>query len=79
MLNKLETEFYESKAQPKNVSFKKLERLRISIGCRLKEWGLGKLEKYTIKNTLCLVADSHKLLECKINELFEKTEELICQ
>ncbi|PWA92782.1 NB-ARC domains-containing protein [Artemisia annua] len=72
----LEMEFYKSKAQPKNVSFKKLERFRISIGCTLEHNAFCKLERYIVKNTLCLLADSHKLLECKISELFEKTEEL---
>ncbi|GJX04540.1 probable disease resistance protein isoform X1 [Tanacetum coccineum] len=71
----LEMEFFENKPQPKHVSLKKLKRFRISIGCRLEDH----IERYIVKNTLRLVADSHKLLEFKISELFEKTEELFLQ
>ncbi|XP_071700584.1 probable disease resistance protein At4g27220 [Rutidosis leptorrhynchoides] len=64
----LEVEFFENILQPKNVSFKKLERFRISMGVEL--------GAYTSENTLKLVASKEEILECKINELFEKTEEL---
>ncbi|PWA96450.1 NB-ARC domains-containing protein [Artemisia annua] len=72
----LEMEFFENKPQPKQVSLQKLERFRISIGCRLKDYTLDNLEMYIIKNRLRLVGDCKELVECKINELFEKTEEL---
>ncbi|KAI7744911.1 hypothetical protein M8C21_016651, partial [Ambrosia artemisiifolia] len=71
----LELEFFENKAQPKKVSFEKLERFRISIGCRLVE--LEDDKKYSFKNTIKCVGDCNELLE--INELFEKTEELDLQ
>ncbi|GKB92922.1 probable disease resistance protein isoform X1 [Tanacetum coccineum] len=73
----LEMEFFENKPQPKHVSLKKLKRFKISIGCRLEDHMLEK--RYIFKNTLSLVADSHKLLECQISELFEKTEDLYLQ
>ncbi|KAI7744909.1 hypothetical protein M8C21_016649 [Ambrosia artemisiifolia] len=73
----LELEFFKNKAQPKRVSFEKLERFRISIGCRLEE--LADDKKYSFKNTIKFVGDCNELLECKIRELFEKTEELHLQ
>ncbi|KAJ0693098.1 putative P-loop containing nucleoside triphosphate hydrolase, leucine-rich repeat domain superfamily [Helianthus annuus] len=70
----LELEFFENKAQPKNISFGNLERFRISIGCTLKE--LKDAEKCSFENTIRFSGDCHELMECKINALFEKTEEL---
>ncbi|XP_071697243.1 uncharacterized protein [Rutidosis leptorrhynchoides] len=67
-LNALEVEFFESILQPKNVSFKKLERFRISMGAQLGDC--------TSDNTLKLVTSKEEIMECKIDELFEKTEEL---
>ncbi|XP_071700591.1 probable disease resistance protein At1g51480 [Rutidosis leptorrhynchoides] len=64
----LEVEFFKNILQPKNVSFKKLERFRISMGVQLGE--------FTSENTLKLYASCKEIQECKINELFEKTEEL---
>ncbi|KAD7477339.1 hypothetical protein E3N88_00475 [Mikania micrantha] len=72
-LNALEVEFFENILQPKNVSFKNLQRFRISMGCFL---DLFWSDKYSFKNTLKLVTNSHDLLECEINELFSHTEEL---
>ncbi|KAI7744908.1 hypothetical protein M8C21_016648, partial [Ambrosia artemisiifolia] len=71
----LELEFFENKAQPKRVSFEKLERFRISIGCKLVE--LKGDKNYSFKNTIKFVGDCNELLE--ISELFEKTEELDLQ
>ncbi|KAJ0844604.1 putative P-loop containing nucleoside triphosphate hydrolase, leucine-rich repeat domain superfamily [Helianthus annuus] len=70
----LELEFFDGGPQPRNMSFKNLERFRISIGCKLVE--LKDAEKYSFKNTIVLSGDCHELIECKINVLFEKTEEL---
>ncbi|XP_076941335.1 disease resistance protein At4g27190-like [Bidens hawaiensis] len=67
----LDLEFFDNKLQPKKVSFKKLERFRISIGCELKVY-----ETYSFKNTLNLVAHCNELKECNVRDLFEKTEEL---
>ncbi|XP_071700577.1 disease resistance protein At4g27190-like [Rutidosis leptorrhynchoides] len=64
----LEVEFFENILRPKNVSFRKLKRFRISIGVQL--------GGFTSKNTLKLVASKEEILDCKIDELFEKTEEL---
>ncbi|KAD7477387.1 hypothetical protein E3N88_00523 [Mikania micrantha] len=70
-LNALEIEFFKNILQPKNVSFKNLQRFRISMGDFLNEDN-----EYSFKNTLKLVTNSNDLLECKINELFSQTEEL---
>ncbi|PWA38641.1 NB-ARC domains-containing protein [Artemisia annua] len=70
----LEMEFCESKVQPKNLSFKQLERFRISMGCKLSH---NKCRSF--RNELYLKADCKELLECKINVLFEKTDELLLQ
>ncbi|XP_071698523.1 disease resistance protein At4g27190-like [Rutidosis leptorrhynchoides] len=64
----LELEFFRNILQPKNVSFKKLERFRISMGAQIK--------KFTFEKALKLVVSCEEILECKINELFERTEEL---
>ncbi|KAI7747555.1 hypothetical protein M8C21_012067, partial [Ambrosia artemisiifolia] len=72
-LNALELEFFENILQPKNVSFEKLQRFRMSMGCFLT---VPDGEKYFFKNTLELVTNCNELLECKINVLFSKTEEL---
>ncbi|KAK1423940.1 hypothetical protein QVD17_19251 [Tagetes erecta] len=70
----LELEFFESKDKLKNMSIKKLKRFRISIGCALKD------DKTNLfRNTIQFVGDCNELLECKINELFNKTEELHLQ
>ncbi|XP_076890580.1 putative disease resistance protein At1g63350 [Bidens hawaiensis] len=75
-LRALEVEFFENKAQPKYVSFKKLERFGISVGCFLpQKWGSDR-DLNSFKNTLKLVTSYSELLECKINELFRKTEVL---
>ncbi|KAJ0693047.1 putative AAA+ ATPase domain, P-loop containing nucleoside triphosphate hydrolase [Helianthus annuus] len=70
----LEVEFIVNKPNLKNVSFKKLERFRLSIGCELKN-----NEKYSFRNTLNLVAECNALKECNIRDLFERTEELRLQ
>ncbi|KAI7747563.1 hypothetical protein M8C21_012075, partial [Ambrosia artemisiifolia] len=72
-LNALEFEFFKNVLQPKNVSLEKLQRFRISMGCFLRvPYG----EEYISKNTLKLETNCNELLECKINVLFSKTEEL---
>ncbi|KAD7477465.1 hypothetical protein E3N88_00601 [Mikania micrantha] len=70
-LHALEVEFFENILLPKNVFFKNLERFRISMGCFLDH----NAENF-FKNTLKLVTNSYDLVECKINELFSRTEEL---
>ncbi|KAJ0761548.1 putative P-loop containing nucleoside triphosphate hydrolase, leucine-rich repeat domain superfamily [Helianthus annuus] len=73
----LELEFFKSNTQPKNLSFEKLERFRISIGCQLVIWKDD--EKYSFRNTIKLVGECNELIESKISDLFEKTEELHLQ
>ncbi|KAK1422913.1 hypothetical protein QVD17_18202 [Tagetes erecta] len=69
----LELEFFESKDKLKNMSIKKLKRFRISIGCQIE---LEHDEVYTFRNTIRFVGDRSELLECKISDLFDKTETL---
>ncbi|KAL8201991.1 hypothetical protein R6Q57_011138 [Mikania cordata] len=76
-LNALEIEFFENFLQPKNVSFKNLQRFRIFVGCFLNDNRyVFSSEEHYFMNTLKLVTNFDNLIECKINELFSKTEEL---
>ncbi|KAI3745583.1 hypothetical protein L6452_07983 [Arctium lappa] len=70
----LEIEFFDSNALPKNMSFKKLERFKISLGCYLKENDVQ--NRHSFENTLMLVTDKCELLDSRMNELFDKTEVL---
>ncbi|KAI7749419.1 hypothetical protein M8C21_002695, partial [Ambrosia artemisiifolia] len=72
----LELEFFNNKAQPVNVSFENLERFKISMGRSLeKRWRSDRSDGYySFKNTLILKTSCSELRECKINELFRKTE-----
>ncbi|XP_071697123.1 disease resistance protein At4g27190-like [Rutidosis leptorrhynchoides] len=54
-LTALEVEFFKSILEPKNVSFKKLERFRISMGAQL--------GAFTSENTLKLVASKEEILK----------------
>ncbi|KAD7477454.1 hypothetical protein E3N88_00590 [Mikania micrantha] len=76
-LNALEVEFIENIVLPKNASFKNLQRFRISMGCFLNPSRYPSSgDKHSFNNTLQLVTNSKDLIECKINELFSRTEEL---
>ncbi|KAI3746197.1 hypothetical protein L6452_08621 [Arctium lappa] len=50
----LEIEFFDKNALPKNMSFKKLERFKISLGCYLDDDGPN---RHSYKNTLMLVTN----------------------
>ncbi|XP_076921648.1 disease resistance protein At4g27190-like [Bidens hawaiensis] len=71
----LEFEFFENILQPKNMSFEKLQRFRISIGCSLNVETKYE-DKYSFKNTLDLTTNRSDILDCKINVLFSKTGKL---
>ncbi|KAD7477399.1 hypothetical protein E3N88_00535 [Mikania micrantha] len=74
-LNALEVEFIENIVLPKNASFKNLQRFRISMGCFLNPSRYPSSgDKHSFNNTLQLVTNSNDLIECKINELFSRTE-----
>ncbi|CAI9270991.1 unnamed protein product [Lactuca saligna] len=73
-LSALEVEFFDNNGMPKNMLFKKLERFRISVGRSLED-NTGK-NMHSFENTLMLVTNKDKLLESRMNELFEKTEVL---
>ncbi|XP_076937363.1 disease resistance protein At4g27190-like [Bidens hawaiensis] len=72
----LEFEFFENILQPKNMSFEKLQRFRISIGCSLNVETKSNEDRYYFKNTLDLTTNRSDILDCKINVLFSKTEKL---
>ncbi|PWA67794.1 NB-ARC domains-containing protein [Artemisia annua] len=80
-LSALEIEFFENKAQLKNMSFKKLERFRISVG------SVGEMEyskensksMHSFENTLNLITTKDELMESRLNELFPKTEVLFLE
>ncbi|CAI9271038.1 unnamed protein product [Lactuca saligna] len=73
-LSALEFEFFRNNAQPKNMSFEKLERFKISVGRSLD----GELSRSsrTYENTLQLVTNKGEVLDSRMNELFEKTDVL---
>ncbi|KAI3745635.1 hypothetical protein L6452_08036 [Arctium lappa] len=73
----LEIEFFDNNALPKNMSFKKLERFKISLGCFLKDDDGPNRHSY--ENTLMLVIDKCELLDSRMNQLLEKTEVLHLQ
>jgi hypothetical protein len=60
-LSALEIEFFENKAQPKNMSFKKLERFRISVGSA----GQNRYGKsiHSFENTLNLITTKDELMK----------------
>ncbi|KAL8228881.1 hypothetical protein R6Q57_013781 [Mikania cordata] len=73
----LEVELFGNKVKPKNMSFKNLERFKISIGCKLEELTDG--QSNTLTNTIQLVGDCNELSECNISEIFNKTDGLYLQ
>ncbi|KAJ0658371.1 putative leucine-rich repeat domain superfamily [Helianthus annuus] len=74
----LEVEYVEKNTWPKNFSFKKLDKFKISIGCLLEEEEYD--EKCCFEKTLKLVTECSSQLEaCKINEMLRKTEHLHLQ
>ncbi|KAK9049429.1 hypothetical protein SSX86_031602, partial [Deinandra increscens subsp. villosa] len=73
----LEAEFVEKKTRLESVSFSRLEKFKISIGCLLDE----EEEEDPFTNTLKIVTSNSKneILDCQINELFKETEKLHLQ
>ncbi|CAI9270375.1 unnamed protein product [Lactuca saligna] len=70
----LELEFFRNNVHPKNMSFEKLQRFRISVGCYL--YGDSIKSRHSYENTLKLVINKGELLESQMNKLFKKTEVL---
>ncbi|XP_023766924.1 uncharacterized protein LOC111915504 [Lactuca sativa] len=73
-LSALEFEFFKNKAQVKNMSFENLERFKISVGRSLD--GYITKSRHSYENTLQLVTNKGEISDCKLNELFVKTEVL---
>ncbi|GJY65752.1 NB-ARC domains-containing protein [Tanacetum coccineum] len=74
-LSALEIEFFENKAQPKNMSFKKLERFWISIGsaAEIEYSEENNKSMHSFENTLNLITTKDELMESRLNELFPKS------
>ncbi|KAL7612394.1 hypothetical protein Lser_V15G04877 [Lactuca serriola] len=70
----LEFEFFNNKAEVKNMSFENLERFQISMGCSLD--GDISESSHSYENTLQLVTNKGEILDSKLNKLFVKTEVL---
>ncbi|XP_023732122.1 uncharacterized protein LOC111879926 [Lactuca sativa] len=71
-LSTLEVEFFNNKAQVKNMSFENLERFKISVGGFL-DRDIGK-SSLSYENTLHLVSNKGEVINSKLNQLFVKTE-----
>ncbi|KAI3746051.1 hypothetical protein L6452_08470 [Arctium lappa] len=79
----------EFNSLPKNISFKKLERFKISLGCYLDKFNdqssylfenkLRYQGGYMFENALRLVTNKHELLDSRMSRLFDKTEVLYLQ
>ncbi|XP_024961260.1 probable disease resistance protein At4g27220 [Cynara cardunculus var. scolymus] len=76
-LDAIEIEFFGDNALPKNMSFGKLERFKISLGCSLKYH--PRQNKHSFENTLWLVTKKCELLDSRVNDLFGKTKVLHLQ
>ncbi|KAI3746191.1 hypothetical protein L6452_08615 [Arctium lappa] len=75
----LEIEFFDNNALQRNMSFNKLERFKISLGCYLDDDDDDGQNRHSYENTLMLVTDKCELLDSRMNELLEKTEVLHLQ
>ncbi|XP_042757392.1 uncharacterized protein LOC111909982 [Lactuca sativa] len=75
-LSALEFQFFENNAQPNNMSFGKLKRFKISMGCTLYGGSDYFKKTYPVQNTLKLVTNKGELLDSRMNELFVETEML---
>ncbi|CAI9266132.1 unnamed protein product [Lactuca saligna] len=73
-LSALEFEFFNNKAEVKNMSFENLERFKISVGCSLD--GDISESRHSYENTLQLLTKKGDVFESQLNELFVKTEVL---
>ncbi|KAJ9542287.1 hypothetical protein OSB04_028793 [Centaurea solstitialis] len=76
-LDAIEIEFFGNNAMPKEMSFEKLERFKISLGCSL--YNDYSLNRQSFENTLMLVTNKCELLDSKVNDLFGKTKVLHLQ
>nr|XP_043633055.1 uncharacterized protein LOC122604230 [Erigeron canadensis] len=78
-LTALEVEFFTNNIRLNNLSFKKLERFRISIGCQLDGIDAYDNDVHSFENTLRLVGSCKDVRESEISKLFKKTEKLHLQ
>ncbi|PWA73922.1 NB-ARC domains-containing protein [Artemisia annua] len=81
-LSALEFEFISVNAHMKNMSFKKLKRFKLSVGCYFTEvdwWHRSQRGTRSYQNCLKLITNREELLNSKINELFKITNALYLQ
>ncbi|KAK9080866.1 hypothetical protein SSX86_000008 [Deinandra increscens subsp. villosa] len=77
----LEAEFVEKKTRLENLSFNRLEKFKISIGCLLDEEE-DEDDRSSFTNTLKIVTESESendILDSQINKLFKETHKLHLQ
>ena len=79
----LEFDFIDNIAHMKNVSFEKLTRFKLSVGCYFSEvrdeLGRNKVDAHSYQNSLKLITNKEELLKSKIRELFMNTDALYLQ
>ncbi|PWA86790.1 NB-ARC domains-containing protein [Artemisia annua] len=79
----LEFEFIGNNAHMKNVSFAKLTRFKISVGCYFSEVrderGRNKVDAHSYQNSLKLITNKEEILKSNIRELFMNTDALYLQ
>nr|GEY63301.1 NB-ARC domains-containing protein [Tanacetum cinerariifolium] len=82
-LSALEFEFIGNNAHMKNMSFEKLNRFKLSVGCYYSEvrdeMKTSIVDTHSYLNNLKLVTNREELLKSKINELFKMTDALYLQ
>ncbi|GKA32569.1 NB-ARC domains-containing protein, partial [Tanacetum coccineum] len=82
-LSALEFEFIGNNAHMKNMSFEKLNRFKLSVGCYYSEvrheMKTSKVDTHSYLNSLKLITNREELLTSKINELFKMTYALYLQ
>nr|GFC18572.1 NB-ARC domains-containing protein [Tanacetum cinerariifolium] len=79
-LSALEFEFMGNNAPLKNMSFKKLKRFKLSVGCFFSEvrdaLNTSKVDTHSYLNSLKLMTNREELFNSKISELFKNTDSL---
>ncbi|KAJ9542083.1 hypothetical protein OSB04_028589 [Centaurea solstitialis] len=73
-LDAIEIEFFGNNSMPKKMSFEKLERFKVSLGCSLDNH--YSQNKQSFENTLILVTNKCELLDSRVIDLFGKTKVL---
>ncbi|PWA51591.1 resistance protein candidate RGC20 [Artemisia annua] len=81
-LRALEFEFIGDNAHLKNMSYEKIQRFKLSVGCyftEVRQMHRSQFELQSHENILKLVTNREVLLKSKMNELFKITDALYLQ